>query len=530
MMKSLLNGCAAVALLVGLASQAHAQVEVREALVHSVPAAEDTAATPSAQAAAAPVMAMAPPASSPADDADRLDAAPAAKVELTRSEPAKGERTVVKALMTPKAEPVPSLSPEETAFLSVLGKRVTDAASAYESYVRRAVAIDARFSDAAAVQRAVKIGDAYQPQQLQEGIVAYAALLALRNDDFVDAVKSMRDPSFADRLASSPQAVLGLRGAAQTAAEVASTLRAQGAALTAAGKSITQAAYDVQEQSWSKTPVSDPKGVLNGAKEAASAPRAASISAKTRLLESLVAPPASAAPIPVSNSAGAAPDVVRGLALAALAIMGKTGDDKEANFEALLRDATSTDCLKMAKMNLNQCLAVAGPQYEDVHCTGRHAVGETAKCVSGAANTAGGAVMPPPSLPMQRADDYGPEQARAYGRPGLNPVDRDDDDTPTPAPQRYANAAPAYSEPSQAYAPPRAPAPAPAYQDARQAYAQNDAAPYQDPRGYAPAYQAQAYAPPPQPYPQAYSAQPYASPYEQSQYPYAYAGRGYYGQ
>lgn len=541
-MKSLLSGCAAVALLVGLAGHAKAEVQVREAPVYAAPDDEDAAPPARAAEKPAPLMTMAP--SAPAAQEAAAEAPRPAPVQLAQAEPARAESAVVKALMEQKAAPAPpTLTPEENAFFAVLGKRVTDAASAYESYVRRATAIDARFADAAAVQKAVRTGAAYQPQQLQEGIVAYAALLALRNDAFVEGVKSLRDPSFADRLTSSPQVVLNVRGADEAASDVAGALRAQGAALLAAGKTITQAAYDVQGQSWSKTPVSDPKGVLADAKEAAIQPRTASVPAKERLLASLVTVPQT----PASPTAAGAPDVVRGLALAALAIMGRTGDDKEASFEALLHDASSVDCLKMAKLNLNQCLAVAGPHYEDVYCTGRHGVGETASCVAAAANGTGTPLTPPP-VQQLRVEGYGPEQAQAYGQPGLKPEDKDDDDTP--APRRYASVPPSYEAPP-AYAPPAAPpparVPAQAYADNRQAYAQNDQAygqaPYQDPRAYAapqpaPAYPQQQQ----QPYaqPQYAPASPYAAqqPYRQPQpayaptapYPYGYAARGYYGQ
>jgi hypothetical protein len=474
-------------------------------------------------------MTMAPPAEAappPEDDAPVQMKAPAPR-------PAP---QVVKALTEQKAPPAPALTPDETAFFAVLGQRVSNAASAYESYVRRAAAIDARFGDAAAVQRAVKTGAAYQPQQLQEGIVAYAALLALRNPEFVDGVRGIRDPSFADRLARSPQAVLDVRGADATASDVSSVLRAQGAALLAAGKRISQAAYDVQAQPWSKTPVADPQGLLAAVKTEAAEPYAATIPAKQRLLDSLVTPTLT----PASNvtSASSPPDVVRGLALAALAIMGQTGDDKEAAFQALLHDATSADCLKMAKMNLNQCLAVAGPQYEDVYCMGRHGVGETASCVSGAANAAGSTLPADVPRQPQRAEGYGPEQARAYGQPGLRPEDLNDDDSaPDAAPQqRYANLQPSYQARPQA-----PPVRQPAYADNDRAYAP---APYQDPRGYAqpqaPQYAAPTYADPayPQPYPQppayappayqtqqqAYQGQTYPQPY-----PYAAPSQSYYG-
>jgi hypothetical protein len=490
-MKTLLTSCAVAAMVAGLTGQAKAEIQVRDAPVHAVPA-DDSAPAARAAETAPPAMTMA--------------TAPTAATEPARPEP-----SLVKALTEKTPEPaLPALTAQENAFFDVLGHRVTDAASAYETYIRRATAIDSHFGDPAAVQKAVKAGADYQPQQLQEGIVAYAALLALRDDAFVQGVKAIRDPAFADHLLAAPETVLGVRGADEAAADVAGALRAQGAALVAAGKAITQAAYDVQTQGWSKTPVADPKGVLADAKDAAVQPRAASIPSKERLLASLVSAPqisASATPTGAPAVSGA-PDVVRGLALAALAIVGRTGDDKEATLEAFLHDARSADCLKMAKLNLNQCLSVAGPHYEDVYCTGRHAVGETAQCVSAAAN---GPAQPLPPTPLQSAQGYGPEQAQAYGRPGLQPRDKDDDDTP--GPQRYAAAEPTYA-PAQAYADPRAPeprayAPPPQYQQT-----------YQQPRYPQPSapYAQQAYQPP-QP---AYQSQPTA------QYPYGYAARGYY--
>ena len=47
----------------------------------------------------------------------------------------------------------------------------------------------------------------------------------------------------------------------------------------------------------------------------------------------------------------------------------------------------------MAKLNLFQCLSVAGPEYEDVFCLGQHAVLDTGQCVAGAAG-------PSPSLQL----------------------------------------------------------------------------------------------------------------------------------
>jgi hypothetical protein len=511
-MKSLVYGCAAAALWAGLATaQAHAEIVVREAPVHAVPIDEDDAPPPP-PAPRPPEPIVQPPAVQ-AVAAQGAEAGPPLVKVAEPAVAARAEPSVVKALMQPKAPPAPpALTPEENAFFGVLGQRVTDAASAYESYVRRVAAIDPAFTGAVSVQRAVKAGAAYQPRQLQEGIVAYAALVALRNARFVDAVRAM-DPRVADGLAARPEQILRLPGAAEAASDIAGVLRAQGAALSAAGKAVTRAAYDIQAQGWSKNPVAEPKAVLQAAKDSAEAPRAATAPSKERLLASLVAAPQ----VPTSIGSGA-PDVVRGLALAAMAILGHTGDDKEAQFDALLHDASSLDCLKMAKMNLNQCLAVAGPQYEDVYCAGRHALADTGKCMTSAIDGAPAVDAAPAAMPIrqQQAAGYGPEQAEAYGQALTAPdLEEEEDDVAQPAPRRYAEVP--------------CPAPAPAPRD----YARNDyppAAPAQPRYAPQPAYPQQPY---PQPYQQPYS-QPYAQPYagqppRQDEYAQPQAQPPYYG-
>ena len=549
-MKSLVSGCAAAALLMGLAAQGHAEVAVRDAPVHAVPVDEDDA----------------PAANVPAVE-KAVIAAPAPAPILTKVEPAP-----VAALTQPKAPPAPALTPEEDAFFAALGQRVTDAASAYENYVRRAGAIDPAFSGAPSVQRAVKLGAAYHPHQLEEGIVAYAALIALRNPEFVDGVRAIQNPAFADSLADHPEQVMQVRGAGAAAGDVAGVLRVQGETLMAAGKAVTKAAYDIQAQGWSKSPVEDPKGVLDGAKTSADEMRIATAPSKAKLLDSLVAAPQSPGP-QAAEATPATPEVVRGVALAALAILGKTGDGKDTQYEALLDDPATAQCLKMAKLNLNQCLAVAGPNYEDVYCAGRHAVSDTGKCITAAAGETGPALDAAPQPKLEVADAVGPEQAEAYGKAAPKGADEDDDDddapatpapliaaaptqapaqviaaapspapalqpAPAPEPRQYAEAPALRAEPMPDPRAPRnlQPAPAPAYAPpqpysyAQNAYAQNTYAAPAPPAPYQrPAYQAYAqpqyqqpypqaqYAPPQQPYQQPYAPQPYAQP----QAPYA---------
>lgn len=482
-MKFLLNTCALATVLLALAAPVRAQVVVRDSPVHTI----------------------SPDAGDQASDAGPGDLSPPA------------EPAAVKALVSPKTPP-PALTPDETAFFTVLGRRVTDAASAYESYLRRVVAIDPAFSGPSSVQRTVIAGAAYQPLQLQEGLVAYAALIALRNQAFVDGVRAIQNAAFIDGLAASPGQVMQVRGAAEAAADVAGVLRAQGAILAAAGAAITQAAYDIQAQAWSRAPVQDPQGVLDAAKVSAAQPREATVPSKQQLLASLVAAPQIRG-LNQGLAGGGAPNVVRGLALAALAIQGRTGDGAEAQYEALLRDASSEDCLNLANLNLNQCLAVAGPHYEDVYCAGRHGVSETGRCVSQAAAGETGleAAAPPPSQRAELAVRPGPEEAAAYGGASAPPQNR-----PQAPASRYAQsviARPAQLQPySYAQSPP-SPAQAQPYAQngygAAQAYSQPSSQPQP-----AQTYRAAPY--PQQPY--GYTNQPYYPPQQP-----AYAPPGYYG-
>jgi hypothetical protein len=68
--------------------------------------------------------------------------------------------------------------------------------------------------------------------------------------------------------------------------------------------------------------------------------------------------------------------VARGVALAALSVLG---DERQAH--SLMSEPHTTSCLHMAKLNLYQCLASAGPHYEDIYCLGQHAMIDPGQCV-----------------------------------------------------------------------------------------------------------------------------------------------------
>ncbi|HEX4196024.1 MAG TPA: hypothetical protein VHZ26_01145 [Caulobacteraceae bacterium] len=309
----------------------------------------------------------------------------------------------------PAAQAAPSLTDQQRAIFVAIGHHLTDAAGAYVGYVRRASVIRPGFDGPASVQQALRQGSDYQPEQLQEGMVAFAALLALRDQAFVDGVRAQGDPDFANRLVNSPGAVLEVPGAREAAADVAGALRGHGEALQSEGKTLTQAAYDVQAHAWSKAFVANPHEVLAKVEASASQARTADEPTEAMLLQSVDSTPRT----PAADQAAPSAAVVRGLAVAALAVLGRTGDSQDGPIEMLLHDVNSANCLKMAMLNLDQCLAAAGPHYEDVFCTGQHAVGETAKCISSAAEAGGEAPSTYPERRAPRRSGY--EQVAAYG-------------------------------------------------------------------------------------------------------------------
>jgi hypothetical protein len=265
-----------------------------------------------------------------------------------------------------------------------LPHRLIEAAQAYANYIKRTSAIDAGFQSGASVAEAVKTGAAYEARQFQEGAIAYAALTALQEPSFVQGARQLlregdHGADFCAQLAADPDAALNIRGADLAAARAATALRRHGANLVNAGANVKQAAYTVQHADWSKAQVLDPDGRLAAAK--ASSARRAELTGDD-------APELTKAVLAETTGDGQAPSssvVTRALAIAALAALGQLQSDDDPHLTALLQEPKSADCLKMAKLNLFQCLAVARPHYEDIFCLGEHGMMETGQCVVKAA-------------------------------------------------------------------------------------------------------------------------------------------------
>ncbi|CAN7326237.1 hypothetical protein LJR225_001867 [Phenylobacterium sp. LjRoot225] len=304
-----------------------------------------------------------------------------------------------------------------------IARRLVQAAGSFERYVRNTTAISPDFDDAARVSAAVMASASYEPRQLEEGAVAYAAMVALQEPTFARGLSSLaKDPSasaaFVERLKSAPEQILEAPGAWQAAGLASAALDDMGSDLLERGHAVKQAAYTIQRQPWSQQPVDEPAARLSRVKARSQAPGTLTDAETQRLLAKVVAYRSASG---VAPQPAPAPAIVRGLALAAAAMLGQAGEQGADALGPLLTDLGARGCLKMAKLNLHQCLAVAGPQYEDVFCAGEHAMADTGQCIVNAARgqTARGAptpvAQPRAAMAVSVPVALGAEAQTAYG-------------------------------------------------------------------------------------------------------------------
>jgi hypothetical protein len=275
-------------------------------------------------------------------------------------------------------EPAPSAGPSVA-----LARRVVESAEAFADYMGRASALKPDYVDGSGVARAVSAGGTYDAGQLEEGAIAYVALVALQDPEFVRSVDALGRQGYratlVQGLAADPRAIMQMPSSAAAAARAAKALGRMGSALLASGAAVKQSAYDIQHSAWSKTPAPTAAVML------------AELKAHSAVREVMAADGGEAMLATLTELRGAdgdggsgrlTPVVAQGLTLAALAVLGEAGEEHTDRVAALLNDAVSAQCLKMARLNLYQCLSVAGPSYEDVFCLGQHAMMDTAQCVA----------------------------------------------------------------------------------------------------------------------------------------------------
>ncbi|MFI4965618.1 MAG: hypothetical protein ACHP9T_09645 [Caulobacterales bacterium] len=266
-----------------------------------------------------------------------------------------------------------------------LSPRVVEQASAYRAYVAHASAISPGFTGGEDVAQSLKTGEAYEPGQLLRGAIAYGAVVALQDPAFVAGVRKFAaDPeqrrTVAYEIMKDPAYAVGFAGSSSAAGLVMTALGNDGRKLLELGRSVRQAAYDVQHQPWSKADVVGRDSRLALAKQLSATPVLGEV-AETARLQTAVSGAGQMNLTAQSASPPYTPLVIHSLAVAALAALGYADDNSLAQVMPILAEPNSATCLNMSKLNLYQCLAVAKPHYEDVFCLGQHILTDTGQCL-----------------------------------------------------------------------------------------------------------------------------------------------------
>jgi len=310
----------------------------------------------------------------------------------------------------PPPAPIPSVS---------LSPKLIEQASAYRAYVDRAARISPAFTDGASVAQGLRVGEAYEPDQLLRGAIAYGAVVALQDSGFRDGVRIYaKDPDqrrqVAYEIMKDPAYVIGISGSAGAAGLVVNALGGDGQKLFDDGKAVKQAAYDVQHFAWSKADVPGRDARLAMAKQLSATPLEGSTDITAKLQQAVTG----AEPLVLSANSAAPPYtplVVRSMAVAALAALGYADDTSLEQVMPLTAEPNSAECLNMSKLNLYQCLAVAKPHYEDVFCLGQHVLKDTGACLL---RGVGAADPEPPVFDTPRVTPVstGASPKRSHGR------------------------------------------------------------------------------------------------------------------
>lgn len=283
------------------------------------------------------------------------------------------------------AEPPPPKPVEPPAPAASLAPRLIEQAAAYRYYMDKAAAISPAFVDGQTVAEGLKVAASYEPKQFLQGAIAYGAIVALQDPTFVAGVKqysgtAAQRQQIAYEIMKDPAYVVGLPGAASGAGVVIAALGEDGNKFYLAGKTVKQAAYDVQKQSWSKADVAAREARLSQAKLLSATPVVGDVAQTTRLQQAI----SGGAPLGVTGTAANppfTPVVIRSLAIAALGVLGHASEPNIATINAIMVEPNITSCINMSKLNLYQCLAVSKPHYEDVFCLGQHGMMDSARCV-----------------------------------------------------------------------------------------------------------------------------------------------------
>lgn len=248
----------------------------------------------------------------------------------------------------------------------------------------------------------------YDGDRLVDAQIAYAALVAAQNPEFIDAVRAVADYYGTDVAAQSlmndPLYVTGFMGADRATQSVTSAIGEDVGRMDAVGLRYRQAAYNLQTEAWAQRRARDRQERLAAIEGASSrlttnfrlseemapdvnAPTARRLGSATSLFENDIVTD-DTGPITLSalevtvGERQLEPDERRVGQILVVAALQSIEDGDMSYMDQLLDNPAVDRCINWARLDLQQCVAAGHFKYEDAFCIAEHALADVADCLT----------------------------------------------------------------------------------------------------------------------------------------------------
>lgn len=248
----------------------------------------------------------------------------------------------------------------------------------------------------------------YSGDRLVDAQIAYAALVAAQNPEFIDSVRAIADYYGTDITAQSlmddPLFVTGFMGANAASQSVTSAVGEDVGRMSEVGMRYRQAAYNLQTEAWAQRRARDRAERLAAIESASNRlttnfrlseeiapspglPSAERLGSAASLFEGPVATDTTG-PITLSDlevtvgERQLEPDERRVGQILVVAALQSIEDGEMSYMDQLLSNPSVERCIVWAKLDLQQCVAAGHFKYEDAFCIAEHALDDVADCLT----------------------------------------------------------------------------------------------------------------------------------------------------
>lgn len=233
---------------------------------------------------------------------------------------------------------------------------------------------------------------------LGANFLSYGALIGALNSDFVYGLKSTAQTKGLDvviyNLYSNPSYARQITGAASASADIKTAWMQDIANIISVGTAVKQQSYNLQKQKrWKQLSKAGRQARINVIKQTNAKFPLPPLQTRRNLGSNEQNPqikrqnfwrnfgrvnaPHPTAMQPSANSAMNS----KALTLAALEILGASGGQSQAWIEGYMVSPKLNQCIKKARLNMQQCLAAGHFKYEDAFCLAQHELIETSNCL-----------------------------------------------------------------------------------------------------------------------------------------------------